>query len=134
VGEGKFTEWCRLRWKRHRTYAYNHLRVIEKLGPLRARIVRAGMQPAAVLALASRPDRADDVLRSFETGARPSVARVKAMLADPDDAAGDHDAAEVGGIRGLEQFHAAKRCRLRELVGQLEEIISAIEEARAAAA
>src|SRR5690606_13414057 len=59
---------------------------------------------------------------------------VKAMLADPDDAAGDHDAAEVGGIRGLEQFHAAKRCRLRELVGQLEEIISAIEEARAAAA
>src|SRR5690606_38833087 len=56
VGEGKFTEWCRLRWKRDRTYAYDHLRVVEKLGPLRARIVRARMQPAAVLALGSHSD------------------------------------------------------------------------------
>jgi hypothetical protein len=134
VGEGKFTEWCRLRWKRHRTYAYDHLRVVEKLGPLRARIVRARMQPAAVLALGSRPDRAEEILRSFETGERPSVARVKAMLADPDEAAGDHEAAETGGIRGLERFHASKRRRLRELVGRLEEVIAAVEAALAPAA
>jgi hypothetical protein len=134
VGEGKFTEWCRLRWKKHRTYAYDHLRVVEKLGPLRARIVRARMQPAAVLALGSHPDRAEEILRSFETGERPSVAWVKAMLADPDGAAGDREVAEAGGIRGLERFHAAKRRRLRELVGRLEDVIAAIEAALAPAA
>jgi hypothetical protein len=134
IGEGKFTEWCRLRWKRHRTYAYDHLRVVEKLGPLRVRIVRARMQPAAVLALSSRPDRAEEVLRSFETGERPSGARVRAMLADPDDAAGDHEAAKTGGIRGLERLHAAKRHRLRELVRRLEEVIAAVEAALAPAA
>jgi hypothetical protein len=134
VGEGKFTEWCRLRWKGHRTYAYDHLRVVEKLGPFRVRIVRARMQPATVLGLASHPDRAEEVLRQFDKGERPSVARVRAMLADPDDAVSGHEAAEAGGIRGLERFHAAKRHRLRELVGRLEEVIAAIEAALASAA
>src|SRR5690606_6056437 len=87
-----------------------------------------------VLALACRPGSAEEVLRLFEAGERPSVARIKAVLAGLDEGAECEDAEEAGGVRGLEQLHAAKRFRLRDLAERLEGILGAVEGALAPAA
>lgn len=127
VSEGKFAHWCRVRWRKHRTYAYDHLRVVEHLTHLRARIVRARIQPSVVLALASCPDRAEEIVLRFEDGERPSVSSIRAMLAAADQSTEQKDLEELGGIRGLERLHAAKRRRLQALVERLEGIVAAVE-------
>lgn len=136
VNESTFSKWCAVRWPYHRTYAYRFIRVAERLASHRERLVGARVDRSTLMALASRPERAEELLTAFEEGRRLTFAEVKALIAG--DEAGqepgscDADAEDTGGLHGLRLLYAAKRRHLKDLTGRLEGIIDAIEGALSA--
>ena len=136
VDPGTFSRWCAVRWAFHRTYAYSFMRVAERLAAHRDRLVEARVDRSTLMALASRPERAEALLAAFGGGRRPTFAEAKSLIAgdgsDAEAGAGGRTPEDVGGPRGLALLHAAKRRHVRDLAERLERIIAAVEAALAA--
>ena len=92
-------------------HATTFLGVHEKLGPLRERIVAAGVTPTIVYLMASASaEGIETVIARFEAGERPKVAEAKAMLGLGKVQTETVPLADRGGVKAL-RGHAQDRAR-----------------------
>ncbi|MBP0439951.1 hypothetical protein [Tianweitania sediminis] len=123
-----FSMWCRHKGF-DRSASYKRMKVVENLGPFRHRLIAARVQPGALLVLGRFPDRVDEILRSYETGERPTLDEVEEYLGvRKKDTASNADV-EVGGDKGVMRLYDSKRRHIPEFIAVLEKIIAAIDDA-----
>lgn len=130
VPDRTFSKWCALRWPGHRTYAYPHINVAERLQPYRTRLIDAGVLPSTLLVLGSHPEQVEALLDLYRGSPQPTHQQGKALILGRPVPSGDSGSAgDIGGIAGLRLLHAAKKDCLSDLVDRLERMIREVEDA-----
>lgn len=92
--------------------------------------MQARVDRSTLMALASRPERTEKLLATFEGGRRLTLAEAKALISGEEASPGTETGNdELGGIAGLQRLHAAKRRRLPDITGRMVSIVASIETA-----
>lgn len=134
VPDRTFSTWCALRWPKHRTYAYPHINVAERLRSYRERLIDAGVLPSTLLVLGAHPDQAEALLELYQGKHRPTHQQGKALILGRADQSAEDvvPPADPGGLAGLRRLHAAKKEHLTHVTERIERIIIAVEDALSA--
>lgn len=97
-----FEKWSKKRCGLSRRAAENYVKVHQNLSPFRAQLVESNVQRVAMYALSLAPvDKIEAVVAKLKAGERPTVAEVKAFVADGAIKPVLPEAANVAGSEGL---------------------------------
>lgn len=128
--ETSFLKWCKLNWKKDRTYAHSLIRVSRVLAADRERLVAARVPRTALIHLSSSPDHVEQVLEIIEAGEVLRVKDVKSIIAGGPNASKDAVLAfDRGGPVGFRALHREKGKLISVVIARLAWIVGQVEEA-----
>ncbi|MCO6051743.1 hypothetical protein NGM99_18310 [Mesorhizobium sp. RP14(2022)] len=132
VPEDKFHAWNKRVYGYSRTHATNFMNVHVRLCHLRHRFEAVEASSTALVTLATQNEaKVEEVLAAMEKGNKLTIAGIKAMLKDPNEApAPIVPLTEIGGPAGITAMSRQMvKTSFADLVGRISSIVSAIEAA-----